>query len=92
MVQGKLRREEVDDMISRIHKSVNNFSGNTHICICCTCLAFFFLGMALMFGVSPYFGVDYIVFILFALFGMIITPIVGIVLWVSNLRKQTSIV
>jgi len=48
--------------------------------------------MALMFGVSPYFGVDYIVFILFALFGMIITPIVGIVLMVSNPRKQTSIV
>jgi len=60
-------------MISRIHKSVNNFSGNTHICICCTCLAIFFFTL---YGLLWNFVGDYIVFILFAIFGGI-TPIVG---------------
>ena len=45
LVRGKLTRQEVDDMLHRVHSEVGNFRGNSYICCFCTLIGIFFLGM-----------------------------------------------
>jgi len=84
LVIGKITRQEVDDLLHRVHKEVNYFKGNNNTCICCSIVAFLFFLLYIFNFIVNIDSDFFVVVLLVAIFGGIITIIVGIIIMTKN--------